>query len=164
MYVLALLEDLFIVIPNARARISKLFSKSSFSQKLWESLNISKTFWRFPGYPYPGKGDFKKSLWDLKVQVLAFWTNSCSFVICLPVLSISSQVAALCHSSWHFGWSACVAPEAVARLCLRADFCALLCASHKQYSKTNTFYIHVLPQLTSMDWKNYASFCLSANF
>ena len=124
-------------------------------------MKISKTFWGCPVYMFPGRVDFKNSFWYLKVWVLAFWANSCCFVSCPPVLSISSQMAALCDPPRHFGWWASVAPEAVAILNLGADLCALLCAFHIRGLNTRPAYFHVLLQLTSVDrnWKNASFRC-----
>ena len=76
-------------------------------------------------------------------------------MICLPIFSVSFQMAALCHPSWYYGRIMCVAPEAVARFSLRADLCTLLCGFHIGDLNTSTAYVHVLFQLTSMDrnWK-----------
>ena len=81
-------------------------------------------------------------------------------MICLPVPSISFQVAFFrYHPSPHCGWIIGIAPEAVTGTGLGADPCALLRGFHKGRLDTCTAYVHVLPQLTSMNrhWENESS-------
>ena len=87
-----------------------------------------------------------------------FWANSCCLMICLPVFPISVQMASLCPPSWRIVG---VAPEAVTRRVLRADLCALLRRFHIGRVDTCSPYVHVLPQLTSMDrnWENVLFRC-----
>ena len=97
------------------------------------------------------------SVWGKKLKP-TFWANSCCLMICPRVFPISCQMASLCQPPWRI---VRVAPEAVTSRILRADLCALLRRFHIGRVDTCTPYVHVLPQLTSMDrnWENVLFRC-----